>query len=88
MQSWEWEMLIAGNKMSNVAIFKIIVQRLGYGPENCLLIKELDKYTYKHKIMIPACIENLPSEAKNLLTIETETNQTHPQRTYSKNTKS
>lgn len=53
--------------MSNAAIFKITVQGLGCGTENCLLIKELDKYIYKHIIMIPACIENLPSEAKNPL---------------------
>lgn len=53
--------------MSNAAIFKITVQGLGCGTENCLLIKELDKHIYKHIIMILACIENLPSEAKNPL---------------------
>lgn len=63
MKSWEREILIVGNEASNVAIFKITVQRLGCGTENCLLIKELDKYIYEHIIMILACIENLPSEA-------------------------
>lgn len=57
-------MLIAGKEMSNVAIFKITVQRHS-STENCLLIKELDKYIYKYIIMIPTCIENLPSEAKS-----------------------
>lgn len=66
-------MLIAGNEMSNVAIFKITDQGLACGTEKCLLIKELDKYIYKQIIMICACTENLPSEAKknNLLTVET-----------------
>lgn len=50
--------------MSNIAIFKVTVQGLGCGTGNCLLIKELDKYIYKYIIMIPACIGNLPSEAK------------------------
>lgn len=65
-------MLIEGNEMNNVAIFKITDQGLGCGTENCLLIKELDKYIYKHIIMICACTENLPEAKKNtLLIVET-----------------
>lgn len=37
--------------MSNGTIFKITVQGLGHSTENCLLIKEVDKYIYKHIIM-------------------------------------
>lgn len=51
------------NEKSNAAILKTTFQMLGCATENCLVIKELNKYVYKHIIMIPACIENLPSEA-------------------------
>lgn len=56
-------MLIAVNETSNAAILKTTSQRLSCATENCLVIKELDKYVYKQIIMIPTYIENLPSVA-------------------------
>lgn len=47
-------MLIAVTETSSAAILKITFHRLGCATENCLVIKELDKYVYKHIIMIPA----------------------------------
>lgn len=60
-------MFTAVHKASNTSIFKTAFQRLGCDTENCLVVKELDKYAYKYIIMIPAYIENLPSEAILLL---------------------
>jgi len=45
-------MLIAVTETSSAAIYRIPFHRLGCASENCLVMKELDKFVYKH-IMIP-----------------------------------